>query len=141
VSLAYRRKQSRWEVAKKQAGRLAADAAKQWKPLAGAAAAAGTVIVAYNRRAHRPDRWQRVMNRAGRMARDVETRRWIGLAATTAVGLASAYRRRGRSAIRRMPSDATVERVAAGALRLVNRAKRVSREAARLYPQMRKAFA
>jgi hypothetical protein len=40
-----------------------------------------------------------------------------------------------------MPSDAAVERVAAGALRIVDRAKRVSREAVRLYPQMRKAFA
>jgi hypothetical protein len=140
VSLALRRKQSRWQMARRQAGKLAQSAATEWKPLVGAAAAAGTAAIAYRRRS-RPAGWQTAMTRAGRAARDMEVRPWMTLAASTAIGLVSAYRGRGRAARRPSSSDATVEKVAAAALRIVNRAKRVSREAARLYPQMRKAFA
>jgi hypothetical protein len=129
-------------MARKQAGKLAESAAREWKPLVGAAAAAGTAAIAYRRRS-RPDPWRKAMTRAGQAARDMEVKPWMTLAASTAVGLVSAYRRRGRMAARRRLSDAdaTVDKVATGVLRIVNRAKRVSKEARKLYPQMRKAFA
>ena len=139
VSLALRRRHSRWQTARKQASKLAETAAREWKPLVGIAAA-GTAAIAYSRRSRTPG-WQKAMTRAGRLARETEIKPWMMLAASTAISLASAYKRRGTAARRLPPADAAVEKVAAGTMRLINRAKRVSREAVKLYPQLRKALA
>src|SRR5215469_3954951 len=88
-----RRRRSRWEVVKQQAGKIArtsksvaqksAEDFKPWMGITAGAAAAGVTSLAFLR-ARRRSPWQRAGERATRMASQkwVQIRPWAGLAAS-----------------------------------------------------------
>ncbi len=155
ASLLYsRRRRSRWDVVKDRAtdvartsANIARASAEEFKPWMGiaAGAAAGVAGLAYWR-AQQPTPWERRRERAISVATDTWGRfePWIGIATTTAISLASAaYSRRDRGKV----ADAKAGAAAAGAqlsdagVRLFRSVQRISGEARKLYPRVRRLVA
>jgi hypothetical protein len=142
VSLAFfRRRPSKWEMTKRGVSGAMETAREEYKPWMGytAGAIAGGMTLLSLVRRDRETAWER----RGRWASEVAHRTgksmkpWAGVAASTAIGLASAYGRRGKptSEDKRIRKEA--DQIAEAGSRLMERVRHISAETRSLYPKVK----
>jgi hypothetical protein len=150
-ALAYtRRRRSRWDRAKDQASHLIDTTRENFEPWMGVAvgtAAAGTAVAAYLRN-RKESGWQRAGKRASEIASRIGTQArspWANLAATAAIGLASAaYANRARRRTVRGIDATTADRINAvteKGLQVLRHVRGIAEQTGELYPRIRRAIA
>jgi hypothetical protein len=150
-ALAYsRRRRSRWDRAKDQASHLIDTTRENFEPWMGVAAGtavAGTALAAYLQ-SRKESGWQRAGKRASEIASRIGTQTrspWANLAATAAIGLASAaYANRARRrTIRGIDAGTadTINAITEKGLQFLRRVRGIPEQTGKLYPRVRRAIA